>query len=386
MFPKFQRLYHLVAIKLCLSCISYSEYPVFQVETGVAKMNTLTVVTAAEPQVVTAVTNNTGTRASAMAGNQVMVATAGYSAGVPTLVTNSITGGGRTNPAGPQLDEDEKTGGGIIVGDDNRMNLLNSSPDEHEPLLRREQLPAESDPPPNLHHHQTRAENILTGRGSNSNNNNNRIPLGSDIKTQGAEIKPERIIDPEGNQCWASNRPKPEPPQHVGEYTTVSPFVNQDNTLKLSNPTRQVPSCRNQDPESVSCSEKSSEVHVLGVTGIPASQPRDQINTSSSSKAPFLETSALDTEKQTQKAPASVPGAQFLNPNVSPLRGQALNSPAPGILLQESKISTHADAEALKGLQPSVLMRNHMGPAKAKRPERPCSLDLSATSISSGKL
>ncbi|XP_074550633.1 bone morphogenetic protein receptor type-2-like [Halichoeres trimaculatus] len=318
-----------------------------QVETGVAKMNTLTVATAVEPQVVTTVTNNSGTRASVMAGNQIMVATTGYSAGVPTLVTNSITGGGRTNPAGPQLEEDEKTEGGIIVGDDNRMNLLNSSPDEHEPLLRREQLPAESDPPPN--HHQARAENILTGRGSNSNNNNNRIPLGSDIETHGADVDPKRNIDPEGDKCWASNRPKPEPPQQVERYPTISSSVNQDYSLKLSN------------PESVS----SSEV---------------QINTSSSSRAPFAEASTLDTEMQTPKAPTSVPGAQFLNPNVSPLRGQALNNPE--TILQESKVITHAEAEALKGLQSSVLLRNQMGPAKAKRPERPCSLDLSTTCIS----
>uniref|UniRef100_A0A3Q4IC75 receptor protein serine/threonine kinase n=1 Tax=Neolamprologus brichardi TaxID=32507 RepID=A0A3Q4IC75_NEOBR len=76
-----------------------------------------------------------------------------HSAGVPTLVTNGVIGGGRTNPAGPQTEDEEGTmDGGVRGGEDSRLNLLNFSPDEHEPLLSREQLPAETlassaDPP-----------------------------------------------------------------------------------------------------------------------------------------------------------------------------------------------------------------------------------------------
>ncbi|XP_063743943.1 bone morphogenetic protein receptor type-2-like [Eleginops maclovinus] len=105
-----------------------------QVETGVAKMNTVTVATATEPHQVT-----TGTKTS--------VAT-GYSAGVPVLVMNSVV-----------LTEDEE----------NRTNLLNPSPDEHAPLLRRE---------PELH-----KASETTSR-PNSNNNNNRIQL-ADLKGLG---------------------------------------------------------------------------------------------------------------------------------------------------------------------------------------------------------
>uniref|UniRef100_A0A4W6BQJ7 receptor protein serine/threonine kinase n=1 Tax=Lates calcarifer TaxID=8187 RepID=A0A4W6BQJ7_LATCA len=131
-----------------------------QVETGVAKMNTVTVAAAAEPHLVTTVTNNTSTRGSGTTANpSITVVTRGYNAGVPTLVTNGM------------------------IGEDTHLNLLNFSPDEHEPLLRREQPPAESEPPPHLHH-QSRAGNILSGRGSNSNNNNNRMAVGSEVKIQ----------------------------------------------------------------------------------------------------------------------------------------------------------------------------------------------------------
>uniref|UniRef100_A0A668A5G1 receptor protein serine/threonine kinase n=1 Tax=Myripristis murdjan TaxID=586833 RepID=A0A668A5G1_9TELE len=100
-----------------------------QVETGVAKMNTVTVAVA-EPHLVTTVTNNTGTTGGIAVGNR-----------------------GRTNLAGPQVEEEEKMEGGMSGGEDSRLNLLNSSPDEHEPLLSREQPPAERDHLPHHHHH-----------------------------------------------------------------------------------------------------------------------------------------------------------------------------------------------------------------------------------------
>ncbi|XP_032424255.1 bone morphogenetic protein receptor type-2-like [Xiphophorus hellerii] len=156
-----------------------------QVETGVAKMNQ--VIPSVEAHLVTTVTNM---RSSATNGTEVLCASSSYSSGVPVLVTNKTRGGGRTNPAGPQEDEgDEGRRGGGGDGD-SRLNLnLNFSPDEHEPLLKREQLPAESDPPPPHHDSSSRAG----GRGSNSNNNNNRLPLGSELHVP-AEVcvpKPE---------------------------------------------------------------------------------------------------------------------------------------------------------------------------------------------------
>uniref|UniRef100_A0A8C2ZNU3 receptor protein serine/threonine kinase n=1 Tax=Cyclopterus lumpus TaxID=8103 RepID=A0A8C2ZNU3_CYCLU len=164
-----------------------------QVETGVAKMNTVTVALAAEPHQVTTVTNNTSTRGGETCERPFKFVVAnGSSASVPILVTNGVTGGGQTNPAGPQLeDEDKMEAGGVGVQDDRCMNLLNSSPDEHEPLLKREQPPAESEPLPHLHHH--RQSQAGSGQDSNyNNNNNNKTAFGSEGKIQVLKIGPAR--------------------------------------------------------------------------------------------------------------------------------------------------------------------------------------------------
>uniref|UniRef100_A0A3B4HBR2 receptor protein serine/threonine kinase n=1 Tax=Pundamilia nyererei TaxID=303518 RepID=A0A3B4HBR2_9CICH len=104
-----------------------------QVETGVAKMNTVMVAMAAEPHLVTTVTNSTNVRSSAAAGREVQP------------ITTAGSSHSRTNPAGPQTEDEEGTmDGGVRGGEDSHLNLLNFSPDEHEPLLSREQLPAET--------------------------------------------------------------------------------------------------------------------------------------------------------------------------------------------------------------------------------------------------
>ncbi|XP_041662726.1 bone morphogenetic protein receptor type-2-like [Cheilinus undulatus] len=356
-----------------------------QVETGVAKMNTVTVAPAVEPQMVTTVTNNTSTRASGVTGNRMMVATTSYSAGVPTLVTNGMIGGGRTNLAGPQMEEEDKAEGGIIVGDDNRMNLLNSSPDEHEPLLRREQPPAESEPPPQ----QARAGNILSGRGSNSNNNNNRIALNSDMKTQGIQDTAEVIIGPEGNKCWPVTRPEPEPRQKIDEYPPVS--QNMDNEILLPGPSEVLPGCRDQDSASTPRSEKSSEVLVPEVPGSLASGAQDQSNTASTSSPKSLFVGTLGPEirdPEGQSSDPEAPDTLVLSSNISPVEDEALNvTESQQLDPQHQKTTTLTDAGGLQkstpGLQPSVLLRSQTGTAKAKRPERPCSLDLSTTCMSS---
>uniref|UniRef100_A0A3Q2NU41 receptor protein serine/threonine kinase n=1 Tax=Fundulus heteroclitus TaxID=8078 RepID=A0A3Q2NU41_FUNHE len=175
--------------------------PVFQVETGVAKMNA--VIPPVEPHLVTTVTKM---RSSAANGPEVLCASSSHSSGVPVLVTNKTRGGGRTNPAGPQEEEEEEDGGGRRGGDgDNQLNLsLNFSPDEHEPLLRREQLPAESDPPPPPHHHHG-PPGRAGGRGSNSNNNNNRLAL---------TLDPAPAESPASEPADLQNRPSE--PQTVG--------------------------------------------------------------------------------------------------------------------------------------------------------------------------
>ncbi|XP_069388744.1 bone morphogenetic protein receptor type-2-like isoform X2 [Paralichthys olivaceus] len=177
-----------------------------QVETGVAKMNTVTVAAAAEPHLVTTVNSNTSTRGSVATGKivqSITVAANSYSVGVPTLVTNGMITGGRTNPAGPQLEDDNRMEEETIGREDSHLNLLNFSPDEDEPLLRREQPPAKSQDLP----HQSRA----SGRGSNSNNNNNnRIVLGAEVKIQDLEVKADRTKGSEVIQVREVISPKPE--------------------------------------------------------------------------------------------------------------------------------------------------------------------------------
>ncbi|XP_034741676.1 bone morphogenetic protein receptor type-2-like [Etheostoma cragini] len=142
-----------------------------EVETGVAKMNMMVLAMAAEPHQVTAVTINTSTRGGGGAAvsrvHSKNAVASSYSAGAPTLMTNVLIGGGQTNPAGPQLEDEDK----MVAGEDQGMNLLNASPDENEPLLSREQPPAESQP------------------GSNANNNNNRTAWASN-KVHGSDPDP----------------------------------------------------------------------------------------------------------------------------------------------------------------------------------------------------
>ncbi|KAA0715934.1 Bone morphogenetic protein receptor type-2 [Triplophysa tibetana] len=119
-----------------------------QVETGVAKMNT---VVAVEPHLVT-VTNNGPSVRSGVG----MVVVNGYGGGNGAGTSEAF---GNTNPTGPQGDGGAPLLQSQLSGEDSRLNInINSSPDEHEPLLRREQL----------------AVRDLSGR-TNSNNNNSNI-------------------------------------------------------------------------------------------------------------------------------------------------------------------------------------------------------------------
>ncbi|TRY94172.1 hypothetical protein DNTS_028516 [Danionella cerebrum] len=114
-----------------------------QVETGVAKMNT---VMGVEPHLVTITNNGPSIR------NGVGVVVNGYSMGNGASSSDPF---GNTNPVGPQGDGGAPLLQSQLSGEDSRLNI-NSSPDENEPLLRREQ-PAARD-------HSAR---------TNSNNNNN---------------------------------------------------------------------------------------------------------------------------------------------------------------------------------------------------------------------
>ncbi|XP_031657580.1 bone morphogenetic protein receptor type-2 [Oncorhynchus kisutch] len=174
-----------------------------QVETGVAKMNT--VAPAAESHLVT-VTNN-GTTGVGVDGVWSVLVVNGYLNGG---VASSSGGGapyGMTNLAGFQSEV-----GGVapllqtqLSGEDSRLNI-NSSPDEHEPLLRREQ-PAPCDQRPTNH---------LAGRTNTNNNNNSLVDLASrGITCPPVEAQPEHFASaptpkPEAAQL---RQPKPRRPE-----------------------------------------------------------------------------------------------------------------------------------------------------------------------------
>lgn len=395
-------------------------------ETGVAKMNTVTVAAAAEPHLVTTVTNNTSTRGNDTTGNQVhsTATPSSYNVGVPTLVTNGMIGGGQTNLAGPQVEEEDKMEGGMSGGEDSRLNLLNSSPDEHEPLLRREQLPAESKSLPHLHHHhhQSRPGNILSGRGSNSNNNNNRLALGSEVKIQGLEVKPEEMKSSEVSQGRGTTKSKAQlqpSSQQISASPTTAPVSSLENKILLSSSSGPAPSGKAsilKTPPSLFKSQgsntsqyvqkaliaepllspeytQSPNDHLLHsaatspVPGILVSQAQDPDTSTSSSKDIVLDTLTLDPKASTPEGP--VLEAPDMNPTASPreitaseteaLKSQGLGTTAPGPEASSPQLAV------LQGPKTQGLLQPQMGQAKARRPERPCSLDLSSSCTSSGK-
>lgn len=345
----------------------------FQVETGVAKMNTVMVAMAAEPHLVTTVTNSTNVRSSAAAGREVQPITAAgssHSAGVPTLVTNGVIGGGRTNPAGPQTEEEEGTmDGGVRGGEDSRLNLLNFSPDEHEPLLSREQLPAESEAPPPAHHRHSRAGSILSGRGSNSNNNNNRLALASSADpppTSDLEQKVQ-LSAPSGLLSSSKALLRQAPP------TTHSQSEGVDTGL-----------CFQEDSETTSTSRCAQNSKGCVTAALPRGCKDSDLtkaSVSQASPAPDAPTEALIL-LQKPSSPGT-PGA--LSPEEQTL--EALGSE-----VSDTTAPAEASGPQLAGLQSSALepqtaglMRSQVGQTKARRTERPCSLDLSSPCTSSGE-
>ncbi|KAK2840485.1 hypothetical protein Q5P01_014225 [Channa striata] len=347
-----------------------------QVETGVAKMNTITFATAAEPHMVTTITNNTRVQSRTMV-------TSSHNAGVPTLVTNGMIGGGRTNPAGPQLEEEDKMEGGLMGGEETRLNVLNFTPDEHEPLLKGEQPPAESEPLPPP---QSRAGNILSGRGSNSNNNNNRLP----VEIQGLEIKPKGLMASEVS-------PKPEPQNKVllssaiGPDTETGTCIHKDlvaEPLLVSEHTQipkthlchsEVPRCR--DPRFGLI--KAPDFLFQEAQGTPASQAQALYAGTSSS--------TFAQKHSATEAPAS---DTVLNSEASPPEDPTIENAVPENLILELQHLETTGLTKASAPEPAVLQVSadmlipdllppQVGQSKVKKPERPSSLDLSSSCISS---
>lgn len=312
-----------------LDLVSFDpERLVSQVETGVAKMNTVNVGSPAEPHLVTTVTNTRNVHA---AGRDVHRS---CSAGVPTVVTNWTRGDGRTNPAGPQEEEVVGMGGG--GGGGKHLNLLHFSPDEEEPLLEREQLPAETEPP-------RPPPRWAGGHGSNSNNNNNRLAPGSELSGPDPEPQPETRISGPGQQKVLFSGPAASQalPTTCDKGSDTSP--------------------RQEGPETGSYSEPP---------GFQASQEENPVPEASCSGLLTSDTLTLD-EKPSPPEPAGV-----LEPHPGAVE------PA----LAKSSISEPLDLQN-QTLDPQILglLQVQLRQKTTRRLERPCSLDLSSSCLSSGE-
>uniref|UniRef100_H3B5H4 receptor protein serine/threonine kinase n=1 Tax=Latimeria chalumnae TaxID=7897 RepID=H3B5H4_LATCH len=123
-----------------------------QVETGVAKMNTIN---AAEPQLVTVTMNGVAGRGHSGNTNAV---TMQYANGVvPSSQSSNVA-----IHRGQDMLQSQ------FSGEDSRLNI-NSSPDEHEPLLRREQQAERRD------------RSLDAGRTNSNNNNSNHCPVVEEV-------------------------------------------------------------------------------------------------------------------------------------------------------------------------------------------------------------
>ncbi|XP_029967171.1 bone morphogenetic protein receptor type-2-like [Salarias fasciatus] len=383
-----------------------------QVQTGVAKMNTVAMVMAAEPHLVTTVTNNTNSRSGASSGKDVqsiMVVTSRYNAGVPTLVTNEAIGGGRSNPAGPREEEEEEeeevqeeAKGEMMEGrDDGHFNLLNFSPDEHEPLLRREQPPAEDEAPPPLHH-QNQVQSVLQGRGSNSNNNNNRL----NRPPEGAVTGPQKLSELQQLGGPPTSRlPATAPGSGLDSGPVLGPGHQEDAEMTTRpNPTGHlVPECTG--PDSGSCKVEvpdlqapkaptsSSEI-ITADTAMPIQTPTsgpdpeasDPEPPSSDPKPPTsdLEPPSSDPEPPAPNPEASNPEPQTSDPELQASDPEAAvpDDPASQPPSESGGGSGTSDLSYSEPLSPKVLQIREK-PNKVRRPERPCSLDLSSSCTSS---
>ncbi|XP_034085105.1 bone morphogenetic protein receptor type-2-like isoform X2 [Gymnodraco acuticeps] len=283
-----------------------------QVETGIAKMNTVTVATATEPHQVTTVTKTSVTH--------------GYSAGVPVLVVNSL-----------MLMEDEE----------NRTNLLNPSLDEHAPLLRRD---------PDLHQASETRSNV------NNNNNNNRIqPQGlrpePHLESQSSS-KPEPHLESQSSsksephlesQSYSKPEPHPEsqssskPEPHPESQSSFKPHLESQSSSKPE-PHLESQSSSKPEPHPESQSSSKPEPH-------PESQSsfKPHLESQSSSKPePHL-------ESQSSSKPEPHPESQSSSKPEPHLDSQSSSKPEPHLESQSSfKPESHLESQSSSKPEPPL--------------------------------
>ncbi|XP_054827750.1 bone morphogenetic protein receptor type-2 isoform X2 [Eublepharis macularius] len=157
-----------------------------QVETGVAKMNTIN---AAEPHVVTVTTNEVAGRSHPV-----------NSHAAPAQYVNGTVPSGQA--AASVAHRAQEILQNQFSGEDGRLNI-NSSPDEHEPLLRREQQVSQDEGI--LDRLVDRRERSLDNGRPNANNNNNSNPC----PVQGVTVRSDQSTAPNSGQTHTRRAQRP---------------------------------------------------------------------------------------------------------------------------------------------------------------------------------
>ncbi|KAF3843857.1 hypothetical protein F7725_002706, partial [Dissostichus mawsoni] len=293
-----------------------------QVETGVAKMNTVTVATATEHHQVTTVTKTSVAH--------------GYSAGVPVLVVNSVV-----------LMEDEE----------NRTNLLNPSPDEHAPLLRRD---------PDLHQ--------ASETRSNVNNNNNRIqPQGlrpePHLESQSSS-KPEAHLESQSSskpephlESQSSSIPEPnleshsssKPEPHLESQSSSKPEAHLEIQSSKPEPHLESQSSSKPEPHLESQSSSKPEAHLESQS---SSKPEPHLESQSSSKPePHLESQSSSKPEPHLESQSSKPEPH--------LESQSSSKPEPHLEKSQSSSKPEPHPESQSSSKPEP----HLESQSSSKPE-----------------
>lgn len=317
-----------------------------------AKMNTVTIISAVEPHLVTTVSNSS------------MKCAAG---GVPSLVTNGLLAGGQRNlGAGEHLHHENRVGS-------QREDLLTFSPDEQRPLLDREQPPAEITPtgrPQCLHH--ARRGHVPTAPGCNYNNSNNNSSIHQLLKERHmssqnmvTSMLPKMLPSSQGKNMTYSQIQEAQAPPTGGQ----APPTGVHAPPLMGDPHLEWPLVLGEDPDG-----SDSRGALPNQTSVPASAAS---NTQSSKfVSPVQEALSQNLAFPSGASGQLAPEDSSLDQN--PYH-ENLREPS---ALQQAALPSGA---ALVPQVPAIL-RPQRGVAKAKRPERPSSLDLSSSCIYSGNL
>lgn len=315
--------------------------------------------------------------------------------GVPTVVTNSVVGD-RIKLAGLKLEEEDKMDRRMTRGDN---NCVNSSLDEHE-----EYQPAEST---SQFNHHSQPGTILAECGSNTNHNNNRTALGSDLKNQIFEVDTKRMAGSEVNPRWSKNSSIHESHLASQQISGCPVFVSDPESTSGHIQTLESPPYDHDifgglytGPciQSTLCAElllapastRDSNVHLVqSTTGVLVSDYRGPDDGSASVSTAQTSTiqeqscktsSVFSTKLDTQRLTQQVVASENPIPQTSTMASQDPEITLLGEVSETAALQSQSLVSQISGL-----LRPQLGLASASRLERPCSLNLSSTCISSGE-